>query len=350
MTLMKTNHLQQLRRDVFKRLLFTVTLFLLLISAKSIYIGESSLYYVEVIFSALGVISCLFFDKWVTPRNVIFFTMVFSNLACCLLLYVLVIEGFNTTAYIWLTAIPVFSYMLNGIDNGVRLSFFYFGLAFIVLTSKQYIYPSIIAFDSILDIFFLVIVVWFLAHFYENTNRLSRQQLIEMATQDSLTGLNNRHAFYDFFERHKQSKIAVILIDLDFFKTVNDNYGHDTGDFILIEVANILKSYQTKTVQAFRLGGEEFLVMCVDVTPTEVMTIANHILVTIREHRYVHEGRALELTASMGVQVSDSLPSDLTYLMKYADYKLYAAKGAGRNRVVSELPAGFDINVYTASH
>ena len=166
-----------------------------------------------------------------------------------------------------------------------------------------------------------------------------RQQLLleGYATQDALTQLGNRRAMdtalSEAINDYARNKLpaSLIVIDLDFFKRVNDTYGHATGDRVLVELADILIMRMRKTDRVFRYGGEEFVILTRNTPLTSAQSIAEH----LREHIETHlKDPESELTASLGC--AELLPDEtLEAWFDRADKALYLAKQQGRNCVVS---------------
>jgi len=160
--------------------------------------------------------------------------------------------------------------------------------------------------------------------------------LEELAIRDKLTKLYNRVKLDDVFENELNrsnrydASFSIILIDIDFFKLVNDNYGHQVGDNILIEFANILK-FSIRDVDILgRWGGEEFLIICPDTDSHGAITLAEHIRVKIDNFSFHIVNKK---TASFGVSSFIQNDTQETILSR-ADNGLYKAKESGRNQVV----------------
>lgn len=166
-------------------------------------------------------------------------------------------------------------------------------------------------------------------------------QLYEQATHDTLTGLHNRHAFNEHLQRlfaqsrRLNASLAVVLIDIDYFKQVNDCWGHEAGDNVLQRVAAILRERVRRPMDMVaRLGGEEFVLIYENVEKEDAWSLAELTRLVVADHKMPHPTQD-HVSISVGVAVSgpnDSLsPKELLNL---ADHALYAAKRAGRNRVI----------------
>ena len=164
--------------------------------------------------------------------------------------------------------------------------------------------------------------------------------LKETTTTDALTGLSNRRFLGDSFETlasgilRRNSHMGVLMADIDFFKQVNDTYGHDTGDKILKCVARIFKENIRRSDVIVRYGGEEFLVLLMDVQSESVVAVAEKIRKAIEGTSFPVPGGVLKKTISIGVSLFPDDTENFWQCVKYADVALYKAKEAGRNRVV----------------
>lgn len=164
-------------------------------------------------------------------------------------------------------------------------------------------------------------------------------QLDQFATFDPLTNLLNRRSgnaklklVYDK-HYHDEDAFSIIMCDIDKFKLVNDTYGHDAGDFVLKEVAWILKDSVRGDDVVCRWGGEEFLVI-VNSSKSNAAVLAERIRSQIEAHTYRYNNLELKVTLTLGVS-SYHANTDITSLIKSADQKLYRGKENGRNQVVS---------------
>jgi diguanylate cyclase (GGDEF)-like protein len=172
-----------------------------------------------------------------------------------------------------------------------------------------------------------------------------KQQLIQYATTDSLTGLNNRRAFFDSageLRRAIQGKkpVSGIMFDIDHFKRINDTYGHEMGDKVVAAVGA-----QAKLADGVsgRLGGEEFCVLT-EGGVTDAMEVATELQRSIRALRFHHGEQAFGVTCSFGVAEWEDLDTVDTMLRR-ADMAMYEAKKTGRDRIIAS-----DTFVLTKSH
>ncbi len=166
---------------------------------------------------------------------------------------------------------------------------------------------------------------------------LARERISSLAYQDALTGLANRTSLGVSLEqavqrtRRRNTRLAVVFIDLDGFKQINDAFGHDAGDALLVEVGARLRAHLRSGDLIARLGGDEFLVLLEEVQDlAPVERVAKKLLAEIARPCVI-AGREANVTASIGISVFPDDAADAAALMKHADTAMYAAKQAGKN-------------------
>ncbi|WP_017443851.1 sensor domain-containing diguanylate cyclase [Gayadomonas joobiniege] len=224
-------------------------------------------------------------------------------------------EG-NHKVYVNLRYIPEFDWFLVIEERDVM--------------QKQVLYQSL-ALNISLGVVVSVIVLilsWFTLSGYQ-------KRLEIMATTDKLSGALNRHSFDLIFERYvalkkrKQSALSGIILDIDWFKQVNDQHGHLVGDRLIREVADVLRAEMRDSDVICRWGGEEYLILLADCDIASAEKIANNFCQTIAHHTF--EG-GKNMTASLGVAELAPNQTQNDWLQKM-DNALYKAKANGRNRV-----------------
>ncbi len=175
--------------------------------------------------------------------------------------------------------------------------------------------------------------------------KFNEEKLTYIATHDGLTGLPNRLLFNDrlqlalAYAQRRREKIAVMLLDLDRFKDVNDNLGHNVGDMLLQTVSDRLSEILRKSDTVARMGGDEFLMLLPDVdAPEDVDNVARKILEVFNKP-FPLEGHEIEVTTSIGIAIYPDNGEDIDSLVKNADVAMYDVKKMGRNgfRRFSEL-------------
>ncbi len=170
--------------------------------------------------------------------------------------------------------------------------------------------------------------------------KLFEDQLIHAASHDPLTGVFNRRRLEEDLEREMAhlrrygGSGALMFLDLDDFKAVNDSLGHRVGDEMLTSVAQVLRERLRETDVLARLGGDEFAILMTRATAREAKTAARGILQTLRQHTVLVEGRPLSTTASIGIALMPEHGQTVDELLAHADLAMYEAKEHGRNSVV----------------
>ncbi|OUR80404.1 histidine kinase [Colwellia psychrerythraea] len=169
------------------------------------------------------------------------------------------------------------------------------------------------------------------------TERKKAEELLEqLALTDSLTGLDNRYSLmkslqHSLLRQHRENfTLAFLMLDLDGFKQINDNYGHPVGDTLLIEVAKKLKSNFRESDVIARVGGDEFSVILENISSTESLTrLVNKVLAEFREP-FVIDNKKLTIGVSIGIAVSSSIECSSEDIIKQADAALYQVKNSGK--------------------
>jgi diguanylate cyclase (GGDEF)-like protein len=168
-------------------------------------------------------------------------------------------------------------------------------------------------------------------------------RLEKLATTDSLTGLLNRRQFFSLASRfHEQGRrydrpTSVILLDIDYFKKINDSYGHAAGDQVLQEVARICLGQVRQIDLVARYGGEEFVVLLPETPSDRAFEVAERLRLAIGESLFSFQGQEIRITISLGISsLADRLDSSTEAIIEQAvnraDQALYRSKNEGRNR------------------
>jgi diguanylate cyclase (GGDEF)-like protein len=168
--------------------------------------------------------------------------------------------------------------------------------------------------------------------------------LQESALKDSLTGLYNRRFLQEYTETliagvlRRGKSVGLMMCDLDFFKQVNDLYGHNVGDNVLKETCEIIKKCIRSSDLVIRFGGEEFLVLMLDINGGETSQIADKIRETIEKTKIKVSDGIIKKTISIGISEFPTDAESFWQAIKFADVALYRAKDSGRNKVVRFTP------------
>jgi two-component system, cell cycle response regulator len=181
--------------------------------------------------------------------------------------------------------------------------------------------------------------------YHDNLDEIFQKQMYESALRDGLTKAFNKKYFTDRLEseftfaiRHT-SPLTLVLFDIDHFKKVNDNFGHQAGDHVLSEISSLLTgSLRAEDVFA-RYGGEEFGVICRGSDLVQGQIVGERLRKAVEGNRFVYEGTYIPVTISVGVAgLPDPAVKDAAELVSAADQALYRSKNGGRNRVTVHSP------------
>ncbi len=173
---------------------------------------------------------------------------------------------------------------------------------------------------------------------YPVRNAILYKRAVVSSQVDPLTGTNNRAAFDSAIEKEVERShrhhmpLSLAVIDIDFFKQVNDNYGHSTGDNVLRKVTTVIKDTLRASDELFRYGGEEFTVILNGTDSDGAANVAERIREEIENAYFEHEDGTIPLTVSIGIS-SLTTRDDAKRLFNKADAALYRAKETGRNKI-----------------
>jgi diguanylate cyclase (GGDEF)-like protein/PAS domain S-box-containing protein len=181
------------------------------------------------------------------------------------------------------------------------------------------------------------------AHIVEGTlvditeRKIAEDKVQSLAYFDALTGLPNRTLLRDRLSKalaaaHRQkNKVALLFLDLDRFKTINDSLGHSVGDLLLQEVAERLRSCTREQDTVARLGGDEFLIVLTNVKDIQTVAVAAERFMDAMTAEFVIQGHTLRVSCSVGISIFPEQGADSETLIKNADAAMYSAKDGGRN-------------------
>ncbi|WP_162273994.1 diguanylate cyclase [Mariniblastus fucicola] len=160
------------------------------------------------------------------------------------------------------------------------------------------------------------------------------ERLNFLASYDPLTKCMNRRSFFDQFEKYWNDEdcklLNLLMLDIDFFKNINDTHGHSIGDEVLVLMGHLLRESVGDRGIVCRYGGEEFVVLIPSITVDQCESFANDLRQLIEQS----ETSGVKFTASLGLSCRQFIPMDAQHLLDQADESLYLAKGSGRNKVV----------------
>jgi diguanylate cyclase (GGDEF)-like protein len=250
----------------------------------------------------------------------------------CIANYQLPIE--NGT-FIWGCTFPIFYYLLLGKKCGLINSTVFFAIHLFITISKIGFSPDQISNMLVLNMAVCYLLVWFTSHIFESNREKSELNLSVLAAKDALTNTYNRLALnhqFPLLQKHDNAPLSLLILDIDFFKQINDQFGHSVGDKVLIETAIVLKKIIGES-QVFRIGGEEFCITLPHTDLNQAENFAEALRQSIADHHYKTVDHPIQLTVSIGVCECSS-DIELDDVLVKADIELYRAKKNGRNQVM----------------
>lgn len=197
---------------------------------------------------------------------------------------------------------------------------------------------------NVLIIFVIsLLIVNYIGHitsqYVASTNVLYEMYKYE-AYKDFLTGLNNVRNYDLLFKKfsketvEKNQSLSLMMIDIDFFKRVNDTYGHECGDLVLKELSSILVRTCREYDVVSRIGGEEFIILLPYTTSNQAVEVGERVRTVVEDYNFMIDSkRIIKITVSVGIATYPDTINDLTNLKQYADKALYNSKQTGRNKV-----------------
>ncbi|MGP4843402.1 GGDEF domain-containing protein [Marinobacter sp. 1Y8] len=331
------------RKAVLVSLLWLTAVSGIIFGLTNIHRGNITLAAVELFMSAYSVF--LMFagrntknlQRWIFCYTVPFFSV---------MMFAMTTPRATISVFSWVLLIPLLSHLLHGRKTGLIMSVTFTLIAGIIFLVKYHDSADLMQPLPLMNIAILTICILTFSHVYEVSRERTEMNLLQMARTDFLTTLPNRAMFREVFEQQKAQAIresrplSLFVIDLDYFKDVNDQYGHDVGDQTLIHVARLLEKSLRAGDLACRLGGEEFGVLLPNTNSSQARTVCEHLRKTLANTPLTVGDNAVSLTMSVGIAEIGADGNSLRSLLKRADHRLYAAKTSGRNRVVgSEVDA-----------
>lgn len=174
----------------------------------------------------------------------------------------------------------------------------------------------------------------------ERTRELNEanEKLKVLASTDFLTGINNRGSFMNLAQKYfdiakrNNTSLEILSLDLDHFKSINDTYGHEAGDKVLIEFTNTVKRLLRDSDVFGRTGGEEFCIILQNTSPEGSYVFAERLRQSVEDTKIEYEGKSIKVTVSIGMAAMDK-EENIKDLIKKSDVALYKAKESGRNKV-----------------
>jgi len=262
-----------------------------------------------------------------------------------LALFVMLVISFlslHTTqsSLVWITVIPILAYQLLGRAKGIRLTLSFLIVGFIGFLVKALWLGGPVPWMPLMNFGLATSFIAVFVHVYETRLEAAHRLLVDLASTDALTGLLNRSRFLEAFEyeasraRREGTALAFAVIDLDYFKRINDRYGHAVGDMMLRHVAERIRGRLRATDSPCRLGGEEFGILLPGTSGKQAVGVLESIRNVLEGKPMEFQGQEIPMTLTAGIAELGADGADLTALYRAADARLYRGKAEGRNRVI----------------
>lgn len=260
-----------------------------------------------------------------------------------LMLYLVFSGGVENTGPLWIYIVPPVSLYIHGFKRGL----IDIALFIIIITMIMFITTSVATYSTEfkLRLIYSFLTVTFLSALYEYSRMQSYKHILELSNKyqqlahyDPLTQLSNRRHALDILKREQarvlrnQEPLSIILCDVDHFKKINDKFGHNAGDAVLVELAALFTESIREQDCVARWGGEEFLFILPQTPPKNAHVFAEKIKGRVQNHLFDDENNSIALTISMGISQLHS-NHNIDEVINIADKYLYQAKDAGRNKI-----------------
>jgi len=262
------------------------------------------------------------------------------------MLTVMLIDGmYQNTAPIWLTTFPAIAFFFKGKHQGMRWFSTQLGLMFGIMLLQAFdLLHTPYSLPALILIFTGVVTVGMIIYVYETLRakaeaslKQAREELLHLAHNDMLTGLPNRTAFYNqlplLLDQAKQQgqRLAVLFIDLDNFKPINDTYGHEAGDQLLQQAARRLQQQLRGSDFIARFGGDEFVAILPGIREQhEIGAIAEKLIAAL-SLPFGIDGHQCCIGVSIGIGLYPDCAANVDALVQLADHAMYTAKLGGKN-------------------
>ncbi|CAH8194548.1 GGDEF domain-containing protein [Vibrio aestuarianus] len=340
-----TKHHRQ-RMMVFALTLFGIV-FLGVFSAYCFYKGQTLLATTLAFYTGFGLLTVWLLTRWRTVGLVCLSAIIYS-----LSLYLVVTGGYEGTGVMWVYPLAAIGIFINQFKHGLLLSFLFITGVFITLAFQLsiYEYSHVMSIRLVITLIALSgmchILIYFQSQMDDYILKMHEEGIHELAYIDSLTKLANRSSFnsvlYHSMQLTHHYQSAIIYIDLDNFKNINDRYGHNYGDIVLAEFGLKLKAvaeqYLQQSLGAYdvaRIGGDEFAIYVKEyASEQDVVNMANEIIALFSSQQLSSLKKVVsDVGASIGIAFVDTEKMDLSDSLTIADRAMYQAKKAGKGKV-----------------
>ncbi len=309
------------------------TIYLFVYMSVHLYRHEMQIAIVELIMIFFSIWNLVFYirtkNREIVSNIILIGIMIFFD-------YLLIDGGLEKTGIYWLFSYPILSFFLKDKLKGVYWNLlFVLSVIILIFLSKNQFIKLAYSDNTVILALVTYSAIFTIMVFIKSSISFNYQQIERLATTDSLTGIYNRFQILKLLKleierANRYGKVfSVILFDIDNFKHINDNYGHQKGDYVLQRITEVFRKNIRKTDFFGRLGGEEFIIVTPEIDEHKAYILAEKLRIILENLSFNDIGR---ITASFGVTQYEKGKS-LNQLLKEADDALYLAKRLGKNRV-----------------
>lgn len=257
-----------------------------------------------------------------------------------LMFYLVYSGGIDNTGPLWIFCLPAIVILIHGLKRGAIELLIFLSLIFVILYAPDNIFLTTEYSDSMkirIVLSFLVMIILSSVYGYFREQSLTKMKNLQKELEfylrrDELTGLYNRRGYQAKTTLSSQLFTSVLMCDIDYFKNINDSYGHDVGDFTIKEISNCISNALRSEDIAVRWGGEEFLILLSDTVVEDAYLVSEKLRKSVESLtlKYNNEIK-FQVTLSIGIKALDKNMT-LEEAIKEADIAMYHSKKAGRNK------------------
>jgi diguanylate cyclase (GGDEF)-like protein len=279
-------------------------------------------------------------------NNIKLISIIVLYLLYILMFYITYTGGVENTGPLWIFIVAPVALFIQGLTRGlIDIAIFVTITITIMLIPAELIAHATYSTEFKLRLLYSFLTVTFISALYEHSREKSYKQALALSEKylrlahlDPLTQLSNRRDALSILKREQarmlrsKDPLSIILCDIDYFKKINDKFGHNAGDAVLIELADILTKIMREQDCLARWGGEEFLFILPQTKAKSANIFAEKIQEKLQDHLVSYENKLISIKVSMGIeQLKDNQTIDEA--INNADKHLYQAKNAGRNQI-----------------
>ncbi|MGE8295802.1 MAG: GGDEF domain-containing protein [Pseudomonas sp.] len=296
----------------------------------------------EVLFTAL-----LLFGAWRIGRARHLYLWIYLYLipTFSFFLYIIVMPNASSAAFVWLYMIPLLAYLLLGKQRAFLLAALFMLAGLLLYFADNHLHLDTRGLIDVGNAALCGVLILLFVHIYDGLRMQAYEELERLAQTDALTGVASRGSFQQALQRSIQEAersnehLVLVLLDVDYFKQVNDQWGHEAGDMALQHICQLLQQRLRITDFLGRLGGEEFGLLLRHTDGAGAAPLVEKLRKQIAEQPLHYGGEQIALSATFGLAAWPVDGRNAADLYRTADRRLYSGKQRGRNQLVStDLP------------